>query len=547
MLKIMRASPSITSVALLLACAALVSRVLGLLRDRILASTFGAGEELDIYFAAFRVPDLVYHVVIAGAVSSAFIPVFISVYTKNRDEAWRLANNFLNVSIFALLTLTVFLMILAPQIVPLVAPGFSGEKLDEAVTSTRIMFLSPILLGISSILSGILHSFHRFFSYSIAPIFYNLGIIFGAVFLVKYFGVQGLAWGVVLGAFLHFLIQVPYVLTSGYSWKKVFDVSDLYLKKIFTLLLPRSLGLAAFQINLWVITAIASTLATGSIAVFHLANNLQYIPIGIIGISFATAAFPSLSESVSLNDEKKFMQNLSKVIRLTLFIVLPLSTIMFILRAHIVRIVLGAGEFGWIDTRLTAAALGIFCLGVFAHSLVPILSRAFYATQNTKIPVLVNSFGMLANIVLSVFFVFFAFKISWFSYLISAFMDVKDIESKELLGLPLAFSIAGIVNFAGLFYMLSKRFDGTIFASSIYSSVVKISISSVAAGMMGYLALFLIEPMLKTNTFIGLVIQAGFASLCGAFAYLIFMFVFKSEELGSFLGIVKKKFKPLEP
>lgn len=534
-------STSITSAALLLIIAAFGSRILGLIRDRILASTFGAGDELDIYFAAFRIPDLIYNIVIAGAVSSAFIPVFISVYTKDKEEAWKLASNFLNVSIFLLLIITVLLALFAPLIVPFLAPGFSGEKMDAAITSTRIMFLSPIFLGLSAILSGILHSFKKFFAYSLAPIFYNIGIIFGALFLVDYFGIHGLAWGVAIGAFLHFIIQVPYVLSSGYSWRNAFNISDKYLKQIFTLLVPRSLGLAAFQVNLWVITAIASTLAAGSIAVFHLANNLQYIPIGIIGISFATAAFPSLSEFVWLKDDKKFAQSLAHVIRLILFIVLPVSMFMFVLRAHVVRIVLGTGEFGWIDTRLTAAALGLFCVGIFAHSLIPVLSRAFYATQNTKTPVLINTLGMLANVVLSAFFAFFAFNISSFSNFVSAFMDVKDIANKELLGLPLAFSLAGILNFAVLFYILSKKYAGTSFVSSIYSAVLKISFSSIAAGLAVYGGLFLIEPKLNTDTFTGLFMQAGFASFCGVVVYLLLMLIFKSEELHSFLEILKKK------
>src|SRR3989338_3368804 len=534
---------SIASAAFFLAGAALASRVLGLVRDRILAGMFGAGDELDIYFAAFRIPDLVYNIVIAGAVSSAFIPVFMAVHSKNKNEAWNLASNFLNVSMLALVLIASILVVAAPLIVPFLAPGFNAEKTELTVVSTRIMFLSPIFLGLSAIFSGILHSFRRFMAYSLGPIFYNACIIFGAVFFVDYFGVHGLALGVAFGALLHFVIQVPPVFLSGFSLRRTLNLKDDNLRKIFTLLVPRAIGLGAFQINLLVITAIASTLAVGSISVFNLANNLQYIPIGIVGISFATAAFPALSESASSNDRKRFIKQLGSVIRMVFFMVLPLSVIIFILRAHIVRIALGSGEFGWVDTRLTAAALGLFCVGIFAHSLVPVLSRAFYAKQDTKTPVVINIAGMAVNVALSFLFVFWAFDLVWFSDMVKNFMDLYDVSNVRLLGLPFAFSVAGIADFTLLFYVISRKCENNAFVSSVYYSVFKISLSSIASGVACYGALFLIEPFVDTNTFWGLFMQAAFASVCGAVVYLAGMFFMKSQELYSFLDIAKKRLR----
>ena len=537
-----RRSGTITSAAFLLAVAALGSRLLGLVRDRILAGKFGAGDELDIYFAAFRIPDLLYSIVIAGAISAAFIPVFISLYTKNRKEAWRVANNFLNISIVILFVLGILLALGAPFLMKFVAPGFDEAKTASAVAATRIMFLSPLFLGMSAILGGILHSFRRFFVYALAPLFYNGGIIFGAVFLADTMGVLGLAVGVVIGSFLHFAIQVPSVLFSGFSWQGVFDFRDKHFRKIFTLMVPRAFGLIVFQLNLWVITAIASVLSSGSIAIFNLANHLQFLPIGIIGYSFATAAMPSFAKSVSSEKIKVFGEQLTKTVRTVLFFVMPASVLIFVLRAHIVRVVFGSGVFSWDDTRLTAAVLGIFAFGIFAHSLIPLLSKAFYAMQNTKIPVIINSVGFFINIGLSLFFVFVLFKNPNVSGFVSGFLDLEGVENIALLGLPLAFSLAGIVNFIILFYVLKNYIKG-FGDSSMYIESAKILAASILAGLVSYGTLFLVEPLFRTDTAIGLFFQAGIAAIAGGAAYLILMFLFRSKELSFFLQVVRNKIR----
>lgn len=535
-------SKTVTSAAFLLAIAALVSRILGLVRDRILAGTFGAGNELDVYFAAFRVPDLVFQIVIAGAISSAFIPVFMSLYAKNKEEAWRAANNFLNIAIFSLVVLGGIVVLFAPVLVPLVTPGFEGEKYRETVGLTRILLVSLIFLGLSAVFSGILHSFKRFLAYALAPVFYNLGIIFGALVLVRHFGIYGLAWGVVFGSFLHFAIQIPSTFASGFSWQKVFDFGDSHFRKIFFLMAPRTLSLSLYQINLWVVTAIASTLATGSVAIFNLANNLEYLPIGIIGISFAVAVFPSLSESVSYEKRKEFISQVSSAARLILFFVVPLSVLIFVLRAHIVRIILGTGEFSWSDTRLTAASLGLFCFGIFAQSLIPLFSRAFFAFHNTKIPVVINSIGMILNIVLSLCFAFWILEIPEFRSLISHFLHLEDIENLALLGLPLAFSISGIVNFVMLFVSLQK-YIGVAWDVSFVRGGLKILAASLVSGFLTYGTLFLVGPFLDTKTLLGLLTQAVAAGSVGVACYVVFMFLFRAPELASLERFFKGKLR----
>ncbi len=216
-------SKSVISAALVITLAGIASRILGLVRDRFLASTFGAGDTLDVYYAAFRVPDLIYNLLILGALSAAFIPVFTSLISQEKErEAWDLANDLMNIAIILIVAFSLIFAIFAPFLMKLITPGFPPEKINMAVFFTRIMFLSPLFLGISGIFGGILTSFKRFLIYSIAPIFYNLGIIIGVLFFVKFMGPIGLAWGVVFGAFLHMLVQYPAAKHLGFDYQAVF-------------------------------------------------------------------------------------------------------------------------------------------------------------------------------------------------------------------------------------------------------------------------------------------------------------------------------------
>ena len=368
---------SITIAALLVALSSLVSRFLGIFRDRILAGQFGAGDTLDVYYAAFRVPDLIFNLLVLGALSAGFIPIFTclikdpvcrlkSIFSSspNRD-AWLLANNLLNILALSLIILSVIGVVLSPWLIKLISPGFTADKQALTTALSRIMFISPVFLGISGIFGGILQSFKRFFVYSLSPILYNIGIIIGALFFVPYLGVYGLAWGVVLGAFLHLTMQVPAVWRLGFRYQPIFDFRGDNIKKIFYMMVPRTLSLAITQINFMVITVVASTLASGSIAIFNLANNLQSFPIGIFGISFAVAAFPALAAQAF--DREKLIINFSRIFRQILFFIIPATVLLFTLRAQIIRVILGTGEFNWEDTILSIDTLAYFAISLFAR------------------------------------------------------------------------------------------------------------------------------------------------------------------------------------
>ena len=424
-------SQKISSAALMVAFFGLISRLLGLWRDRLLAGQFGASRTLDVYYAAFKIPDLVYNLLIAGAISSAFLPVFYEYLTKDKEEAWRFTANVFNVLILVLVVFSAILIIFAPQLIFLVAPGFDSASRELTVNISRLLFLSPLLLGISALASALLQAFSRFLIASLAPIFYNLGIIFGIMYLAPHYGIWGLVYGVILGALLHFLIQVPSLFNIGFRFRRLFNFKESGLIKVIKLWLPRTLGLFAFQINSIVSIAIASVLASGSISIFNFADNLRWAPIGIIGVAFSTAAFPAMSLAHVEGKKELFLKQFSLAVKQVLWIVVPLSVFIFIFRVQIVKIILGIGNFNLQDVQLTAAALGLFSFGIFAAALLPLFTRAFFALHNTKTPVLINVFSMILNIILS-------FGLVWY------FAGYTNIA--PILGLPLAITIASIIN-----------------------------------------------------------------------------------------------------
>ncbi len=521
-------SKTVLSAAFILAITALLSRILGLVRDRMLAGKFGAGDELDVYFAAFRLPDLLYSILIMGAISSAFIPVFAQYFKKDEKSAWQLMGGLISWCILILIIFSGILILFAPQVVAFIAPGFSVAKKEMTVALTRIMFLSPLLLGISSILSGVLQYFRRFFIYSLAPIMYNLGIILGIVFFVPKMGLIGLAWGVVLGALLHFLIQFPSAIYSGLKFRGLFGL-HAGIKKIFKLTIPRTIGLAGTQINYVVITAIASSLAIGSVAIFNLANNLQYVPIGIIGISFSMAIFPRLADFSAEENKEKFSRDFSSVFSQVLYLVLPITAIFFVLRAQIIRLILGTGQFGWADTRLTAAALGIFAFSVFAQSLIPLISRAFYSLHDTKTPVSISLISIGLNILMSFGFVWILNKHNVVSEIFSSIFKLEGIKNFAVLGLPLALSLSSIFNFAVLMKFFGKKVK-EYNAQNILNSVRKIIVSCILMGIVIYAMLQISSTIFNTRTFIGLFLQTVISGLLGVGVYFMISLGLKLPE-----------------
>ena len=522
-------SKTIGAAAFLLAGSTLASRLLGLLRDRLLASQYGAGEELDIYFAAFRIPDFIYGILIMGGFTAVFLPVFSEYFEKNKEEAFRMVSNLLSVLLLLLAGFALLLFLLMPFLIHFVTPGFSAEMKEATIPLARLMLLSPILLGVSAVFSGMLQYFGRFFVYSLAPVLYNLGIILGILFFAPTLGVMGLAWGVVLGAFMHMVIQIYPVFQAGFSWKRIFSFAHPSLLRMARLTLPRMVGAAAFHVNLVVITAIASTLAIGSIAILNFANNLFFLPVGMIGISLATAAFPLLSRTATKGDIVALQEGFMKAVRAIFFFIIPVSGLMFLLRAHIIRVVLGTGEFGWVETRLTAAVFGAFAMGVFFQALVPLFVRVFYALKDTKTPTLIGLTSVGINVVGALVLLWLLSFPNALQDFLLYFLDITDIEDARVIALPLAVSIS--VSLQGFLLALFIKFRLKINMRKISGPLNRIGISGIIMGVVSFFALqgaFLLLPL---DTFWNVLFQAVIVTGVGVVTYLGVAKLFKVEEL----------------
>jgi len=532
----------------ILALSALISRILGLIREGLLASTFGATSQLDIYFAAFRIPDFVYNILISGGIVVAFLPLFSEYYLKNKEKAWEFTNNTLNVFLFFLISFCFILFIFTPFLLKFIAPGFEGEQRRQAITLTRLLFLSPVLFGLSSIFSGILQYFKRFLVYSLCPILYNLGIIFGIIFLAPFLGILGVVIGVIVGALFHFLIQVPSAVSCGFNYKAILNIKDPGLRKVFILMLPRTFGIAAQQINLIVITAIASTLNEGAITIFNFANNLQYFPVGIIGVSFAIAVFPNLSQDwvkrekeTHMGIPQSFIKNFSSVFRQILYLIVPISALAFVLKNQIVRIILQHGMFEAESAKLTGAALGLFCFNIFALSLIPLIFRAFFAFQDTKTPTFIATFSMLLNIVLSFILSWLLNFENYFQTLVKNIFSLQNVENISVLGLVMAFAIATIFQFILLIIFLYKKI-GDFQIKKIANSLAKIIIAVILMIGVCYFLLFLIEPILSSQTFFGVLGQAAVIGFAGILIYIGATFLMNSPELKELYSSILAQF-----
>jgi putative peptidoglycan lipid II flippase len=509
---------SVTSAAFIIAIATLASKFLGIFRDGILANRFPT-VDLDVYYAAFRIPDFIFNVIVLGALSAGFIPVFAKLVARDKkEEAFKAANNILNILLIILSILTLVSIIISPQIIELITPGFDEEKKQRTIELTRIMFLSPIFMLLSSITGGILQSYKRFFIYSLSPIVYNLGIIFGAEFLALEFGLEGLAWGVVLGSFLQFIIQFPTVKMLGFRYKLIVDTKSREVRKIIRIMIPRIFTLIISQINLLIITVIASTLVAGSLTVFNFASNLQSFPLGIFAISFAVACFPTLSELSDEDQRDRFSDILLSTAKQILYFVIPISVLLVVLRAQIVRVILGHGYFGWEQTIMTFNVLQIFCFSLFAQALIPLFSRAFWAIHDSKTPFFSALFSATINIILA----------------------IKLSQDFGIYGLVGAFSISSIINALTLFILLKRKMGHQNY-KDFYVTTAKISIASVLSGMIAYKVLYAIEPFLDTHTFIGIFSQGMLAGLVGLGFFLLFSWIIKIEEFNKFRSAFQRK------
>lgn len=516
--------------AYLLGAFAIASQLLALVRDRIFAYTFGAGRMLDIYYAAFRIPDLIF-VSIGSLVSiSILIPFFMEKFKEGEESGKRFIDAAFSIFFTVIFCVSAAAFFLVPFLVPYVFPGFDGGPVkSQLVLLVRIMLLSPILLGVSNFLASITQMYNRFFIYAVSPLLYNVGIIIGVIFFYPFLGVAGLAWGVVLGASLHVFVQVPFIAGKKLLPHLRFPLDFGSVRRLALLSLPRTLALSANQIATFFLVGLATLMSAGSITVFNFSWNLQSVPLSIIGASYASAAFPALSRHISRGSLGTFLDQMVISARHIIFWSTPMMTLFVVLRAQIVRTILGAGHFNWSDTRLTAACLAIFVFSAVPQSLLLLFVRGYYALGKTRKPLIINILSSAFLVSMGFLFSYFFKAQPVFRYFIEGLFKVDNVSGSIVLVLPLAYSIGTLLNaavhwlaFQGEFPAFSRPVLKTFFAS--FSA-------SVIMGYVAYLFLNVFDKVFNINTLVGIFLQGFCAGLLGIAAGILVLVFMKNEEV----------------
>lgn len=522
------AATSVASGAIIVGAFSALSRVIGFLRDRILAGAFGAGDTLDVYYAAFRVPDLLFQLLVVGALSASFIPLFTKHLDKRQDDAWRFTNVVFNALFITFGLISVLAMLGMDFLVPFLVPGFSPEKQLEVVPVARIIFLAQVFFAMSMVYGSVLQGSRRFVISSFAPIVYNVGIMIGALLFAPALGATGLALGTVLGAFAHAIVQFIGVRSLGYRYRLIVDFLDKELWQMVVQMVPRVMGLAVNQLNFLAMTTLASFFAVGSLTMLQFAYNLNYFPIGIVGVSYAIAAFPVFCSAVNKSDMQALRSSLLDSVRQVLFFMVPATVLFLLLRAQIVRLVVGAEAFDWQATIATADTLGFFAVSFVAQALVYLVVRAYFALQDNWTPFIVGLFVMAINISLGL--------------VLGGRFGVS--------GLALAFSIATCVQLALLWAILRLRL-GPLGEGVLVRSTMILSVSGVSAALVTQFFKYEVVRVIPLDTFYAVLLQTLVAGGAGLFIYGAAAFMLGSEEMQVFAASLKRKFlkvqRPAEP
>ncbi|OGI82326.1 hypothetical protein A3E33_00630 [Candidatus Nomurabacteria bacterium RIFCSPHIGHO2_12_FULL_40_77] len=546
-------SISINQAALFLGFFTLISQILALFRDRSLAHFVGPGQQLDAYYAAFRVPDLIFICVASLAGATVLIPFLAAKMPARQlsggdgdktDEAKKYLSDIFTVFFIVMISVSILAFLLMPYLVSFIAPGFTPVFQAKLVALSRIMLFSPILMGLSNLFGTVTQFFHKFFIYALSPIFYNIGIIVGVVFLYPIFDIYGLAIGVVFGAFMHFVIQVFASSSCGFTPKFSlfpFAVNFKDIKKVAVTSLPRTLGLAFNNIALIFIISFASFLKVGSISVFNFSFNLQSVPLNIIGISYAVAAFPTLAKVVSLGKMDEFKNHLKSAARAIVFWSMPVIFLFIVVRAQIVRVILGSGNFSWDNTRLVAACLAVFSVSILAQGMITLLSRAYYANGDTKTPLIVNFSCSILIIILSYVLIYSFENVLVFRYFIESMLKVSDIAGTEVLMLPLAYSTGTILNSILHWFFVRRDFmKGESFITKTFFQSLG---ASFFLGLVAYIGLNIFSPIFGTTTLLGVFLQGFISGMLGIGAAILVLYLLKNEELKYIMLRLKKSFE----
>jgi putative peptidoglycan lipid II flippase len=498
-----------------------LSRVLGWVRLVVITNEFGAGVQLDAYFAAFRLPDAIFQLVAAGALSSAMIPVLAGLFARDEEQrAWRVVSTVLNLVLLALVVAAAVVAIFAPQIVPLLTPGFDAVGTELTVRLTRIMLISPALLAVGAVASAVLNARGRFAAAAAAPSLYNLAIIGGALLLGPSLGVEGLAIGVVVGSVLHLGVQVLPMVRERFRLSFDLDLSDPAARQVLALMVPRALGLGANQITFIIATTLATGVGLGAVTAYNVAWTVVQIPLGVIGFPLGVVLLPSLSRAIARGSTREFGALVVRSLRLLLWVMLFLTALGIVLRRQGVTLLFGYG----LDDQaisLTADTVSFLLLGLAGHSLVVVLTRAFYSGHDTRTPVFTALLDMVVFTVVA----------------------AATAGSLGLSGIGLGLSAGGWAEAGALAVLLWRRMPG-VGVESILRPLLLFVVGAILAGLATLLVVRLTDPMigLSPGKF-ALLVQALLAAGVGTLVYGIYSLVLRIPELEESIAMLRSLFR----
>ncbi|MFA6270430.1 MAG: lipid II flippase MurJ [Candidatus Paceibacterota bacterium] len=517
----------------------ILSQILAFIRDRILAYHFGAGHELDIYYASFEIPDLIFATAASLVSASILIPFFVKQEQNSEEHLKKYINSvftsfFLFISVCAVLA-----WVFMPMLVPLFFKNLGPEAVEKIINFSRILLLSPFFLGLSNFFGSIVQYEKRFLLYSLSPLLYNFGIILGAFFGASQFGVAAVVTGVAVGAFLHMLVQMIWVYRSGNGPKFIKDLDLLEVKKTFALSIPRTLSLSASSLVGLFFVVIASKFPTGSIAVFTFSFNLQSIPLVIIGASYSLAAFPTLAGHYVKGELLEIGACLSSGLRHIIFWSLPVAALFIVLRAHVVRVILGSGSFDWSDTKMTAAALALFVFSVVFQSIQLFLTRAHYAFGKTRLPLFINLGNALLTVSLAMIFAKYFAPNGLFFTFVANILKVEGLERVSVLSLPIAFSIGAFISATLLWLFLEKEIRKSATAMLVVSFRDSI-LNAFCIGFVTSISLHLLDGLFDLDATLEVFAHAFISGIIGIAAGILLLLLIKNKEMAEIIAKFKK-------
>ncbi len=525
--------------AYLLGFFAFLSQVLALVRDRLLAYFFGASHTLDLYYASFRIPDFLFASIASVVSISVLIPFLMEKLDASEEEGKKFIDDVFSIFFLFIGVVSAVVFFLIPFLVSRFFPGFVGSDQTELISLTRIMLLSPILLGFSNFFASITQVYKRFFIYALSPLLYNIGIIVGIVFLYPLFGMRGLVYGVIIGAIFHGGIQIPFLLERGLFPKFKTSVNFSSLRRIALLSLPRTVTASSNEIAESFLIAFASIMSAGSISIFNFSFNLQSVPLSIVGVSYALAAFPALTRHYSNGNRAEFLAQMMASAKHIVFLCTPVALFFITLRAQIVRVLLGSGHFNWTDTRLTAAALALFIISIVPQSLMPLFVRSYYARGKTRAPLIIN-FISASFLVTFAYFLSHAFLVpNAFRNFLELLLRVQNLPGTSVLALPLAFSVGLTLNMSIHWIDFHQHYPE--FTRPVMKTFLQSFTGSLVMGFVSYEMLQLLSGVFNLNTAFGIFAQGFIAGIVGIFFFILTLRLMKSEELEEIWQTLHKK------